>query len=144
MASVLGKQLPDASPAKIAELASRAGGSPGRALADASLDLAPLYDQALAIMRYGDPVNERRSKLAQALGLKASAERYGAFLDVVPTVIAAEARQLDGTARLRALDAYARARETCRLAPRLSLDPAATAFQLGTILASVAPEGASG
>jgi DNA polymerase-3 subunit delta' len=144
MTSVLGRQLRDATPVRVADLVSRAGGLPGRALADAALDLAPLYDQALAIMRAGDPVNERRSKLAQALGLKASAERYAAFLDVVPTMIAAEARQLEGPARLRALDAYARARDTCRLAPRLSLDPAATVFQLGTILASVAPEDARG
>lgn len=142
MASVLGQQLPAANPGKVAELVQRAGGSPGRALADAALDLAPLYDQALAIMRSGDPVNERRSKLSQALGLKASADRYAAFLDAVPTMIAGEARKLDGSARLRALDAYARARETSRLAMRLSLDPAATVFQLGTILASVAPQGA--
>ncbi len=44
------------------------------------------------------------------------------------------------SARGRALDAYARARETAAIAPRLSLDPAATVFQLGTILASVAPK----
>ena len=36
------------------------------------------------------------------------------------------------------LDAYAQAREL-PMAPRLSLDPAATVFQLGSILASVAP-----
>ena len=45
---------------------------------------------------------------------------------------------LKGDARGRALEAYARARETAAIAPRLSLDPAATVFQLGTILASVA------
>ena len=58
-------------------------------------------------------------------------------------MIADEAKRLDGPARLRALDAYARARETCQLAPRLSFDPGATIFQLGTILASVAPTSAS-
>ena len=42
------------------------------------------------------------------------------------------------------IDAYARARETSRIAPRLSLDPAATVFQLGTILASVAPSAGRG
>jgi DNA polymerase-3 subunit delta' len=36
------------------------------------------------------------------------------------------------------LDAYAKARELATIAPRLSLDPAATVFQLGGILASVA------
>lgn len=130
--------------ARIPELVRRAGGSPGKALNYAALDLAPLHDQALAIMRGGDPINERRSKLAQALALKASADRYAAFLQIVPTMIADEARTLDGPARLRALDAYRRARETCLLAPRLSFDPGATVFQLGTILASVAPQGASG
>lgn len=142
MASVLAEQ--GIEPAKIEELVRRAGGSPGKALSYAALDLAPLHDQALAIMRSGDPVNERRSKLAQALALKAAGERYAAFLQIVPTMIADEARTLDGPARLRALDAYKRARETCLLAPRLSFDAGATVFQLGTILASVAPEGAPG
>ena len=141
MASILAEQ--DLDTAKIPALIQRAGGSPGKASSYAALDLAPLHDQALAIMRQGDPVNERRSKLAQSLALKASADRYAAFLQIVPTMIADEARRLDGPARLRALDAYRRARETCQLAPRLSFDPGATVFQLGTILASVAPEGAS-
>ena len=144
MTSLLPRLLPNADAAKVAELVRRAGGSPGKALTYAALDLAPLHEQALAIMRVGDPVNERRSKLAQALALKAAADRYIAFLQIIPTMIADEARNLDGPARLRAIDAYARARETCLLAPRLSFDPGATVFQLGTILASVAPEGASG
>ena len=130
--------------AKIPELVRSAGGSPGKALNYAALDLAPLHEQALAIMRSGDPLNERRSKLAQALTLKAAADRYAAFLQIVPTMIADEARLLDGPPRLRALDAYKRARETCQLAPRLSFDPGATVFQLGTILASVAPTGVHG
>lgn len=142
MASVLSEQGVDT--AKIPELVRRAGGSPGKALNYAALDLAPLHEQALAIMRIGDPVNERRSKLASALSLKAAGDRYAAFLQIVPTMIADEARLLDGPARLRALDAYRRARETCLLAPRLTFDPGATVFQLGTILASVAPDGAHG
>ena len=141
LASVLAEQGQD--PVKIPALIERAGGSIGKALSYAALDLASLHDQALAIMRQGDPVNERRSKLAQSLSLKASADRYAAFLQIVPTMIADEAKLLDGPARLLALDAYCRARETCQLAPRLSFDPGATIFQLGTILASVAPEGAS-
>ena len=142
MKSVLTEQGIETS--KTPELVRRAGGSPGKALSYAALDLGPLHEQALAIMRSGDPVNERRSKLAQALALKAAADRYIAFLQIIPTMIADEARNLDGPARLRAIDAYGRARETCLLAPRLSFDPGATVFQLGTILASVAPEGASG
>ncbi len=115
-----------------------ARGSIGRARAIADLDLAPLEAEALAIMREGDPDNGRRAKLAGALGGKAGADRYVLFLDSVPALIARETASLSGAARGRALDAYDRARETAAIAPRLSLDPAATVFQLGTILASVA------
>ena len=143
MASVLATVLPDLPEEERARLLPLANGSVGRALAYASLDLAPIEEQALAILREGDRDNARRSKLAQALAPKAAAERYAAFLDMAPSLIAREARRLDGPARRRALDAYVRARETSRLAPRLSLDPAATVFQLGTILASVAPQNAA-
>ena len=141
MTSVLGRELPEISAGEHARIIGMARGSVGRAMAYALLDLAPLEEQALAILHDGDRDNAKRSKLSQALGAKAAAERYAAFLDMAPAIIAREARRLDGSARRRALDAYARARETSRLAPRLSLDPAATVFQLGTILASVAPQG---
>lgn len=135
MTSLLSRSFPDKSPTKLIEFAN---GSIGRAMAIAELDLVPLEGEALAILRQGDPDNNRRSRLASALGPKAAAERYAAFLDLVPGLIASEVTSLEGEARGRALDAYARARETAVIAPRLSLDPAATVFQLGTILASVA------
>ena len=138
MTSILAQEPFEFDAAELARILPLARGSVARALAYASLDLAPLEEAALAILRDGDRDNARRSKLAQALGLKAAADRYAAFLDMAPALIAREARQMDGAARRRALDAYGRARETSRVAPRLSLDPAATVFQLGTILASVA------
>jgi len=144
MTSALETELPELSPSDRSKLVPLAGGSVARALAYAALDLAPLEQQALAILREGDRDNARRSKLAQTLGTKTAADRYAAFLDMAPTLIAREARKLEGPARRRALDAYARARETSRLAPRHSLDPAATVFQLGSILASVAPQNAGG
>ena len=139
MTSLLSRSLPETNSSEIGRLVEFANGSVGRALAIAELDLAPLESEALAILRQGDPDNARRSKLASALGSKAAAERYAAFLELLPGLIAGEAVGLKGQARGRALDAYAKARETAVVAPRLSLDPAATAFQLGTILASVAP-----
>jgi len=57
---------------------------------------------------------------------------------LAPSLIAREARATDGSRRERALDAYAKARELAEMAPRLSLDPAATVFQIGGILAEVA------
>ncbi len=113
-------------------------GAAGRALAFAELGLAKLEDAALLILRQGDPTNARRSELATELGKKAAAERYEAFLDLAPSLIAREARRLEGVPRERALEAYTKARELAVLAPRLSLDPAATIFRIGGILAEVA------
>jgi DNA polymerase-3 subunit delta' len=138
MTSILEAQAPQLSSTERQRIISMSFGSASRALAFAELELAKLEDAALAILRQGDPTNARRSELAVELGKKAAAERYAAFLDLAPSLIAREARQLDGSRRERALDAYAKARELAVLAPRLSLDPSATVFQIGGILAEVA------
>jgi len=135
MASLLAALLPGAAHPPLIALA---GGSPGRAVRAAALDLAPLEAEATALMAEGDRDNSRRSKLASQVSGKAAAERYAAFLEIIPALIAKEARHADGARRIRALDAYERARETVALAPRLTLDPAATMFELGGILASIA------
>jgi len=140
MTSLLGRLLPEKNSAELVRVAA---GSPGRALQAASLDLAPLEAEARAMMSEGDADNARRSKLASAVSGKAQAERYAAFLELMPGLIAREARAAEEPRRSRALDAYARARETVAIAPRLSLDPAATVFELGGILASVAGAPAS-
>lgn len=144
MTSALAEALPGSSQEERSRLVRLAGGSVGRALAFAELDLAPLEAEAAAIMRDGDPGNVRRAKLATALALKAAAPRYAAFLELASGLIAREAKYRHGAGRLRALDAYARAREVAATAPRLSLDPAATTFQMGSILASVAGKGVDG
>lgn len=138
MTSLLTHSYPDKNGIDIKQLVELANGSIGRALDIAALDLASLEEEAINILRQGDPDNSRRSRLAAALGPKGAAERYAAFLDLIPGLIAKEALGLSGEERGRALEAYAKARETAAIAPRMSLDPAATAFQLGTILASVA------
>jgi DNA polymerase-3 subunit delta' len=144
MASELPSVVPGISPAQCDAVIAAAQGSLGRAAAFAALDLEPLHSEVVAIMRQGDPINIRRSKLAQSLANKASAERYAAFLELVPGWIAQEARLLQGAQRLAALNAYAEARTTSRLAPRLTLDAAVTAFRIGSILASIAPRGERG
>jgi DNA polymerase-3 subunit delta' len=138
MASILSAHAPDVSEAERRKIIAMSFGSAGRAIGFAELGLAKLEDSAVEILRRGDPTNARRSELASELGRKTSAERYAAFLDLAPSLIAREARRLEGGSRERALDAYAKARELALLAPRLSLDPAATVFQIGGILAEVA------
>ena len=137
MTSLLSDCFQDKNPTEIAALVAASGGSPGQALKAANLDLPTLERDAKAIMADGDPDNRRRSALAQMLGLKGAADRYAAFLGLVPALIAREARHCSGNRRQRALDAYERARDTAAVAPRLGLDPAMTVFQLGSILASV-------
>ena len=137
MASALAEQLPDLGAAERNALIPLAGGSVGRALALASLDLAPLQQEALAILRGGDRDNSRRSSLANQLSRKTAGDRYAAFLDLLPGLVAQEARAAAPESRERALQAYERVRTLTTTAPRLSLDPAATVFQLGGILASV-------
>ena len=138
MTSVLEARALEMSATERQKIIAMSFGSVGRALAFAELGLAKLEDAALAILRRGDPTNARRSELATELGKKAAADRYAAFLDLAPSLIAREARRLEGSPRERALNAYAKARELAVLAPRLSLDPAATVFQIGGILAEVA------
>ena len=138
MTSILEAQGPNLDSAERKRVIGMSFGSAGRALAFAELGLAKLEEAALAILRQGDPTNARRSELASELGKKGASDRYAAFLQLTPSLIAREARKLDGARRERALDAYARARELAVIAPRVSLDPAATVFQIGGILADVA------
>ena len=138
MTSVLEVQAPQLSAAERKRIVPMAFGSAGRAVAFAGLGLAKLEEAAVAILRQGDPTNARRSDLAQELGKKAAADRYAAFLELAPTLIAREARNAQGARRERALDAYAKARELSAAAPRLTLDAAATVFQMGGFLAQVA------
>jgi len=139
MTSVLEVRTASVSAAEHSKIIAMSFGSAGRALAFAELGLAKLEDAAVAILRQGDPTNARRSELAQELGKKALADRYAAFLELAPSLIAREARSFTGDRLERALDAYARARELAAIAPRLSLDPAATVFQVGGILAEAGP-----
>ena len=120
------------------QLFTAAAGSAGRALALIQLDLLDLEEAAVTILHEGDRTNARRSALASDLSKRAAADRYAAFLEILPSVIARETRTMTGAPRQRAVEAYARARELVAIAPRLSLDPASTVVQLGGILASVA------
>ncbi len=138
MTSLLERSFPERNAPEINQLVKYANGSAGRAVQAAALDLAPLETAALSIMTDGDPDNARRAALASQLSGKAAADRYIAFLDMVPALIAREAPGLAEPRRGQALDAYARARETAVLAPRLTMDPGMTVFQLGTILAGIA------
>ena len=102
MTSILTSHAPQVSAAEQQRTIAMSFGSAGRALAFAELGLAKIEEAAVAIIRQGDATNARRSDLAADLGKKASAERYAAFIDLAPSLIAREARRLEGGARERA------------------------------------------
>lgn len=137
MTSILTERSPALGETERKRIVGMSFGSASRALAFAELGLAKLEEAALAILRQGDPTNARRSELASELGKRASTDRYAAFLELAPSLIAREARTLRGAKLERALDAYAKTRELAAVAPRVSLDPAATVFQIGGYLAQV-------
>lgn len=135
VAAVLRRELPDATAAEIDALVRAGGGSPGKALGFAGLDLATLDSDMAAIAAGGDIDNAIRSRLAKTLGSKAAQPRYEAFLARVPAFITAEARNRRGRALAEALDAYDTASRLGPLAIAQSLDAQATVFEMGGILA---------
>jgi DNA polymerase-3 subunit delta' len=138
MRVVLRRELPETAPDEIEALVKAGEGAPGQALRFAGLDIGAL-DAALETMaRTGDPSNATRVSVAKSLALKAAQPRYEAFLERAPAFIAREARTRHGAALDQALDLWGKARELAASAIGLSLDPQATAFQLGSYVSQLA------
>lgn len=140
MAAALRLVAPEMSEAERAELVRVGEGSPGRALALSGLGLATMMDALERIAANGDA---ERIALARALALKAAKPRYEAFLERVPGFIAARALGRSGTALAAAIRAWEEARDLAGQALPLSLDPAATVFELCGKVAVLAGEGAA-
>jgi len=139
MTSALSAALPDADQEEIRELTAAGQGAPGRAVAFRGLDIAEL-DSAMAVMaKEGDPTNARRSRLAQRLAPKSAQPRFEAFLARAPALIASEAKGRRGPALAEALRLWERAHALAAGATHLSLDPESVAFELGGMIASLAP-----
>ena len=140
MASALRHAAPEADEKEIADLVAAGEGSPGRAMAFRGLDIAGLDKAMREIAAEGDPSNGRRSRLAQSLALKSAQPRYEAFLQRVPSLIAAEARTRRGPALAVALEQWEKAQALASSASRLSLEPESVVFELGGLLAALAPQ----
>ncbi|TVV73481.1 DNA polymerase III subunit delta' [Sphingomonas solaris] len=139
MQAIIRRERPEADDAEIAALVGVGGGAPGQALRFAGLDIAGLDAAIDAIARGGDPTNAGRSALAKSLALKSAQPRYEAFLERAPARIAAAARTAPVADLAAILPLEAQARSLAGSALRLSLDPQATVFGLGGLLAALAP-----
>jgi DNA polymerase III subunit delta' len=129
---------PDEADSEIEALLRVGNGSPGRALGFAGLEIAALDAAMDRLVGEGDPTNAIRSALARQLGVKAAQARYEAYLERVPARIASEAQRRRGPAMAEAVALWEDARRIGESAVHLSLDPATTVFELGTMLAKLA------
>lgn len=144
MAGALRTAVPDADDAELKALIAAGEGSPGRALAFRGLDIDALDRAMEDLAARGDPTNGKRVQLAQSLSAKAAQGRYEAFLQRVPSMIAARARERRGAALAEAICLWERASHLAGSAVRLSLDTQSTVFELAGLLAALAPKSARG
>ena len=139
MRLALRRALPDEDGGEIDALVRVGDGSPGRALGFAGLEIAALDMAMDRLVGEGDPTNAVRSLLSKQLGIKAAQARYEAYLERVPARIASEAAKRRGQAMADAVALWEDARRIGESAVHLSLDPSTTVFELGTMLAKLAP-----
>lgn len=116
------------------------GGSPGKALRYAGLELQAM-EQALAdLATHGDAGYQRTLALVKALSPKSAKLRYDAFLERAPAFIAQVARSRQGAGLGDALAHWEKARQLAGGAVILSLDPASVIFGLASHVAALAPQ----
>jgi DNA polymerase-3 subunit delta' len=127
-----------AGPDEVEVLVRAGGGSPGRALGFAGLDLAAIDAALERIAHTGDPANTDRIALALSLSSRQGQARYEAFLTRVPEFVAGKARSGPVEAMGRVTDVWARTRELASSAQHLSLDPQMTVIGLAGLVASLA------
>ena len=131
-------EMPSISGPDRAALILASGGSPGRALDIADLDLGDLREKLQLITRTGDPDNSLRQELARSLNLKASRRRYEAMLELAPHIAAEHAENAAVDARSHAIQTWEKLRDLTQFAVQGSYDPAMTSFEVGTLLAGLA------
>lgn len=140
MTSALRSVLPDAGAEEIGVLRAIGAGSPGKAINFRGLDIDALDQIMEKLATQGDSTNAERSALAQNLSAKSSQARLEAFLQRVPSFIAAKARERRGPQLALALRLWEQASNLASSATRLSLDPQSVVFELCGMVAALAPQ----
>ncbi len=127
--------------AEIRELISLGEGAPGKALALSGLGVSEMVDALERIARDGDSLHKEGLALSKALSPKSARPRYEAFLELLPGFMAAQACTWRGERLSAAIVQWEQARDLAAQALSLSLDPAATIFELcGHVAAMAEPQ----
>lgn len=139
MALALRAARPELPDAEIAALVRLGQGAPGQALSFAGLDMARIDALLAEIAGHGDSNHGARVALGGLVAGKANRQRFQALLHYAPRFAANRIRNLRDDRLPIAIDAW---QEIGKLAGRaivLNLDASAVAFQIGGLLARLAP-----
>lgn len=129
-------QLPDA---EIAALVRLGQGAPGQALSFAGLDMAKIDSLLADIADHGDGTHRLRIALGAMVAGKANRDRFQALLHYAPRFAAHRIRSLRDDRLPGAIDAWQEIGKLAGRAVVLNLDALAVAFQIGGLLARLAP-----
>ena len=132
-----------ADPAEIALAARASGGAPGAALSFIAQDLAPAEALMRQIASEGDPAFVLRGKLGEEIGARPDRARLSATLDLARTVLAQKLESPDSIDIPALVDAHARLVTISGQARSYNFDPGFLAMEIGTLLASAAPNRAA-
>ncbi|MBY8336124.1 DNA polymerase III subunit delta' [Alteriqipengyuania sp. NZ-12B] len=132
-----------ADPAEITLAARASGGAPGAALSFIAQDLAPAEALMRQIASEGDPAFVLRGKLGEEIGARPDRARLSATLDLARTVLAQKLESPDSIDIPALVDAHARLVTISGQARSYNFDPGFLAMEIGTLLASAAPNRAA-
>ena len=138
MIEFLARNTPDVDSATRDAAAIASHGSPGAALEFVDRDLGRMFTLMQAISRDGDPHQENRGKLADAIGARPNRERVLASIDLARAVVA---NALEGAAPdqyLALVDAHTELVRLTGQAPIYNFDTGLLLAEIGSLLASAA------
>lgn len=133
-----------ADPAEIALAARASGGAPGAGLAFLAQELAPAEALMRQIVVEGDPDFTLRGKLGEEIGARPDRKRLAVTLDLARTVLAQRLENPDRNAIPALVEAHSRLVTLSAQARSYNFDPGFLAMEIGTLLASAAPNRATG
>lgn len=134
---------PDADPADISLAARASGGATGAGLAFLAQQLGPAEALMRRIASEGDPDFTLRGKLGEEIGARPDRARLSATLDLARTVLAQKLESPDSIDIPALVDAHARLVTISGQARSYNFDPGFLAMEIGTLLASAAPNRAT-
>lgn len=138
--AILRDQAPQADADARAAAIAAACGTPGAALNFVEQDLAGLHRLMQRIVGEGDSQFILRGALAEEIGMRPNRERLLAVLELARAVLAGQLAGADRVRIGRVIEAHAELSRLSGQAPIYNFDPALLVMEIGTLLASTAPD----